>query len=423
MTYARMNAEERKAEYTRVQQEYRALKEKNLNLNMARGKPSKEQIDQANGLFELMRDPADYVTDGIDVRTYGELAGIPAARRLFAEVLGCRPEQVFVGGNSSLQLMYDTISKAYTHGLLRSPRPWCKEERVKWLCPVPGYDRHFKVTETFGFELLSIPMTEEGPDMDAVEAAVQDPAVKGIWCVPKFSNPEGIIFSDAVIRRMAALKPAAPDFTIMWDNAYCIHEFEEPFTPFPDMLSLCEENGNADMVFEFFSTSKITMPGAGIACFACSEGNMAYMKKLIDIQTIGFDKVNQQRQVLFLQNKAHVLEMMRERAKIMAPKFRCVTETLEREIASLEIADWKHPKGGYFISLDAMPGTAKRTLELCREAGVTMTGAGATFPYGKDPKDSNIRIAPSLPPVEELREAIAVLCVCLKLSALEALGV
>lgn len=423
MTYARMNAEERKAEYTRVQQEYRALKEKNLNLNMARGKPGKEQIDQANGLFELMRDPADYVTDGIDVRTYGELAGIPAARRLFAEVLGCRPEQVFVGGNSSLQLMYDTISKAYTHGLLRSPRPWCKEERVKWLCPVPGYDRHFKVTETFGFELLSIPMTEEGPDMDAVEAAVQDPAVKGIWCVPKFSNPEGIIFSDAVIRRMAALKPAAPDFTIMWDNAYCIHEFEGPFTPFPDMLSLCEENGNADMVFEFFSTSKITMPGAGIACFACSEGNMAYMKKLIDIQTIGFDKVNQQRQVLFLQNKAHMLEMMRERAKIMAPKFRCVTETLEREIAPLEIADWKHPKGGYFISLDAMPGTAKRTLELCREAGVTMTGAGATFPYGKDPKDSNIRIAPSLPPVEELREAIAVLCVCLKLSALEALGV
>lgn len=423
MTYARMNAEERKAEYARVQEEYRALKEKNLNLNMARGKPSKVQIDQANGLFDLMRDPADYVTDGIDVRTYGELAGIPAARRLFAEVLGCRPEQVFVGGNSSLQLMYDTISKAYTHGLLRSPKPWCKEERVKWLCPVPGYDRHFKVTETFGFELLSIPMTEEGPDMDAVEAAVQDLAVKGIWCVPKFSNPEGIIFSDAVIRRMAALKPAAPDFTIMWDNAYCIHEFEGPFTPFPDMLSLCEEYGNADMVFEFFSTSKITMPGAGIACFACSEGNMAYMKKLIDIQTIGFDKVNQQRQVLFLQNKAHMLEMMRERAKVMAPKFRCVTETLEREIAPLEIADWKHPKGGYFISLNAMPGTAKRTLELCREAGVTMTGAGATFPYGKDPEDSNIRIAPSLPPVEELQEAIAVLCVCLKLSALEALGV
>ena len=422
MTYSQMSAEERKAEYARLQKEFDDLKAKGLNLNMARGKPSKQQIDQANGLFDLMRDPADYVADGIDVRTYGELAGIPAARRLFAEVLGCRPEQVFVGGNSSLQLMYDTICKAYTHGLLRSPRPWCKEETLKWLCPVPGYDRHFKVTETFGFELVAIPMTDEGPDMDAVEEAVKDPAVKGIWCVPKFSNPEGIVFSDRVIRRMAALKPAAPDFLIMWDNAYCIHEFEGDFIPFPDMLALCAENGNPDMVFEFFSTSKITQPGAGIACFACSEDNMAYMKKLIDIQTIGFDKVNQQRQVLFLQNKAHMLEMMRQRAAVMAPKFRCVVETLDREVAPAGIADWRRPKGGYFVSLNAMPGTAKRTLALCKEAGVTMTGAGATFPYGKDPQDSNIRIAPSLPPVEELEQAIAVLCVCLKLAALEKLG-
>ena len=423
MTYSQMSAEERKAEYARLQKEFDDLKAKGLNLNMARGKPSKQQIDQANGLFDLMRDPADYVTDGIDVRTYGELAGIPSAKRLFAEVLGCRPEQVFVGGNSSLQLMYDTISKAYTHGLLHSPRPWCKEETVKWLCPVPGYDRHFKVTETFGFELISIPMTDEGPDMDAVEEAVKDPAVKGIWCVPKFSNPEGIIFSDRVIHRMAALKPAAPDFLIMWDNAYCIHEFEGDFIPFPDMLALCAGNGNPDMVFEFFSTSKITLPGAGIACFACSEANIAYMKKLIDIQTIGFDKVNQQRQVLFLQSKAHMLEMMRQRATIMGPKFRCVVETLDREVAPTGIADWSRPKGGYFVSLNAMPGTAKRTLALCKEAGVTMTSAGATFPYGKDPQDSNIRIAPSLPPVEELEQAIAVLCVCLKLAALEKLGV
>ena len=423
MTYSQMSAEERKAEYARLQKEFDDLKAKGLNLNMARGKPSKQQIDQAHGPFDLMRDPADYVADGIDVRTYGELAGIPAARRLFAEVLGCRPEQVFVGGNSSLQLMYDTICKAYTHGLLRSPRPWCKEETLKWLCPVPGYDRHFKVTETFGFELVAIPMTDEGPDMDAVEEAVKDPAVKGIWCVPKFSNPEGIVFSDRVIRRMAALKPAAPDFLIMWDNAYCIHEFEGDFIPFPDMLALCAENGNPDMVFEFFSTSKITQPGAGIACFACSEDNMAYMKKLIDIQTIGFDKVNQQRQVLFLQNKAHMLEMMRQRAAVMAPKFRCVVETLDREVAPAGIADWRRPKGGYFVSLNAMPGTAKRTLALCKEAGVTMTSAGATFPYGKDPQDSNIRIAPSLPPVEELEQAIAVLCVCLKLAALEKLGV
>ena len=423
MTYSQMSAEERKAEYARLQKEFGDLKAKGLNLNMARGKPSKQQIDQANGIFDLMRDPADYVTDGIDVRTYGELAGIPAARRLFAEVLGCKPEQVFVGGNSSLQLMYDTICKAYTHGLLHSPRPWCKEETVKWLCPVPGYDRHFKVTETFGFELVAIPMTDEGPDMDAVEEAVKDPAVKGIWCVPKFSNPEGIIFSDRVIRRMAALKPAAPDFLIMWDNAYCIHEFEGDFIPFPDILSECAKYGNADMVFEFASTSKVTLPGAGISCFACSEANMAYMKKLIDIQTIGFDKVNQQRQVLFLQNKEHMLEMMRQRATVMAPKFRCVVETLDREVAPAGIADWRRPKGGYFVSLNAMPGTAKRTLALCKEAGVTMTSAGATFPYGKDPQDSNIRIAPSLPPVEELEQAIAVLCVCLKLAALEKLGV
>ena len=235
-------------------------------------------------------------------------------------------------------------------------------------------------------------------------------------------NPEGIIFSDRVIHRMAALKPAAPDFLIMWDNAYCIHEFEGDFIPFPDMLALCAENGNPDMVFEFFSTSKITLPGAGIACFACSEANIAYMKKLIDIQTIGFDKVNQQRQVLFLQNKAHMLEMMRQRATIMGPKFRCVVETLDREVAPTGIADWRRPKGGYFVSLNAMPGTAKRTLALCKEAGVTMTSAGATFPYGKDPQDSNIRIAPSLPPAEELEQAIAVLCVCLKLAALEKLG-
>ena len=421
--YPQMTAEERKVEYARLQKEFDDLKAKGLKLNMARGKPSRQQIDQANGLFDLMRDPADYMTDGIDVRTYGELAGIPAAKRLFADVLGCKPEQVFVGGNSSLQLMYDTICKAYTHGLLRSERPWCKEETVKWLCPVPGYDRHFKVTETFGFELIAIPTNDDGPDMDAVEEAVKDPAVKGIWCVPKFSNPEGTIFSDEVIHRMAALKPAAPDFLVMWDNAYCIHEFEGEFTPFPDMLALCQENGNADMVFEFFSTSKITQPGAGIACFACSEANMAYMKKLIDIQTIGYDKVNQQRQVLFLKNKEHMLEIMRQRATIMGPKFRSVLETLDREVAPAGIASWRRPKGGYFVSLNAMPDTAKRTLALCKEAGVIMTSAGATYPYGVDPQDSNIRIAPSMPPVEELEQAIAVLCVCLKLAALEKLGV
>jgi DNA-binding transcriptional MocR family regulator len=318
--------------------------------------------------------------------------------------------------------MYDTISKACTHGLLHSERPWCKEEKVKWLCPSPGYDRHFKITESFGFELITIPMTDDGPDMDAVEEAVKDPAVKGIWCVPKYSNPDGIIYSDETVRRMAALSPAAPDFTIMWDNAYCVHEFEGEFVEFPDILAECEKAGHPDMVYEFASTSKITLPGAGVACFATSKANLAYMEKLLTVQIISFDKVNQQRHVLYLKDKAHTLELMKKHAAIMGPKFRCVLDHLDREVAPLEIASWQRPKGGYFVSVNAMPGTAKRTLALCKEAGVTMTGAGATFPYGKDPQDSNIRIAPSLPPVEELEQAIEIFCVCLKLAALEKLG-
>ena len=421
--YAQLTPAERSGEYARLQAEFSALKAQGLNLNMARGKPGKAQLDLVSDIFSLMQRPEDYVSDGIDVRNYGEMSGLPAAKRLFAEILGCRPEQVFVGGSSSLQLMYDTVCKAYTHGLLHSPRPWCREETVKWLCPAPGYDRHFKITESFGFQLIPIPMTAGGPDMDAVEEAVQDPAVKGIWCVPKYSNPDGIIYSDETIRRIAALRPAAPDFLIMWDNAYCIHEFEGEYVEFPDILALCAEAGNPDMVFEFASTSKVTLPGAGVSCFACSEANMARMEAILTPQIISFDKVNQQRHVLYLKNKAHTLELMKRHAAVMGPKFRAVANTLEREIAPLEIASWQRPKGGYFISLNAMPGTAKRTLALCKEAGVTMTNAGATFPYGKDPQDSNIRIAPSLPPVEELEQAIAVFCVCLRLAALEKLGV
>ena len=421
--YAQLTQAERSEEYARLQQEFNALKAKGLSLNMARGKPGKAQLDLVSDLFGLMQRPEDYVSGGIDVRNYGEMSGIPAARKLFAEILDCKPEQVFVGGNSSLQLMYDTVARAYTHGLLHSPRPWCREETVKWLCPSPGYDRHFKITEVFGFHLITIPMTPQGPDMDAVEEAVKDPAVKGIWCVPKYSNPDGIIYSDETIRRMAALSPAAPDFTILWDNAYCVHEFEGDYVPFPDILSLCEKAGRPDMVIEFASTSKITLPGAGVACFACSQANLAYLESLLVPQIISFDKVNQQRHVLYLQDKAHTLALMKKHAAIMAPKFRAVVDTLDREIAPLEIASWQRPKGGYFVSLNAMPGTAKRTLALCKEAGVTMTGAGATFPYGKDPQDSNIRIAPSLPPVEELEQAIAVFCVCLRMAALERLGV
>ena len=378
--YALLSPEERKEEYARLQAEYNALKAKGLHLNMARGKPGTQQLDMVSDIFHLMHKPEDFFSDGIDVRNYGEMAGIPAARRLFAEILDCKPEQVFVGGNASLQLMFTTISTAYTHGMLHSPRPWCREEKVKWLCPSPGYDRHFRITEAFGFELITIPMTDSGPDMDAVEEAVKDPAVKGIWCVPKYSNPDGIIYSEETLRRFAALSPAAPDFIIMWDNAYCIHELEGDYVPFPDILSLCAGAGRPDMVFEFASTSKITFPGAGISCFACSEDNLAYMEKLLSIQIISFDKVNQQRHVLYLKNKAHTLELMKKHTDILGPRFRCVVDALEQKIGPLGIGAWRRPTGGYFVSFNAMPGTAKRALALCGEAGITMTGAGATFP-------------------------------------------
>ena len=416
-----MSAQQRREEHDRVLAEYEGWKARDLSLNMARGKPGKAQLDMVSDLLTVLSRPEECMEDGIDCRNYGELAGLPSAKRLFADILGCKPEQVFVGGNASLQLMYDTISKAYTHGLLHSPRPWCREEKVKWLCPAPGYDRHFKVTQSFGFELIAVPMTESGPDMDEVERLIQDPAVKGMWNVPKYSNPDGIIYSEETVRRIAAMKPAAPDFLLMWDNAYCIHEFDGPFVPFPDILSLCEEHGNADMPFEFASTSKITLPGAGVACFACSTTNMEYMKKLLDIQVISFDKVNQLRHVRYLKDRENTLALMQRHAAILKPKFEAVLFALDAEIAPLGIASWHRPTGGYFISLNTAPGLARRTLELCKQAGVVMTGAGATFPYGKDPQDSNIRIAPSLPPVEELKQAIAVFCCCLKLAALEQL--
>ena len=423
MKYTDMTAQQRKAEYAAVLAEYEKQKALGLKLNMARGKPGREQLDMVTDLCNILVKPEDFISDGIDSRNYGNVDGLPAAKALFADILGCKPEQCFVGGNASLQLMYDTVAKAYSNGLLHSEKPWSKLEKVKWLCPAPGYDRHFKVTQSFGAELITVPMTENGPDMDAVEQAIQDPAVKGMWNVPKYSNPDGIIYSDETIRRIAAMKPAAPDFMLMWDNAYCIHEFDGEFVPFADILSLCAENGNADMVYEFASTSKVTFPGAGVAVMATSEANLAYLIPLINIQTIGFDKINQLRHVKYLQDKEHTLALMQRHAAILRPKFHAVLDALDREIAPLGIGEWKRPKGGYFVSYNAMSGTAKRALALCKEAGVTMTGAGATFPYGVDPEDSNIRIAPSLPPVEELQQAIAVFCVCVKLAALEKLGV
>ena len=409
------------AEYMDVQAAFEEAKGKNLNLNMARGKPSRAQLDAVSDILNVLADPAECIVDDIDSRNYGELSGLPCAKAYWADVLGCKPEETFLGGAASLTLMYDLISKAYTHGLLNSPRPWCREETVKFLCPAPGYDRHFRITESFGAELITVPMTQHGPDMDVVEKLVKDPAVKGIWCVPKYSNPQGIIYSDSVIQRLASLRASAPDFTIMWDNAYCVHEFAGEFVPFADIISLCREAGNPHMVWEFASTSKITFPGSGISVMASSAENIRYMTKLMGVQMISYDKVNQLRHVKYLKDKTHTLQIMQRHASIMGPKFKAVLDILNRQLAGLGIASWNSPKGGYFVSLDAMPGTAKRTLQLCKQAGVVMTDAGATYPYGIDPNDSNIRIAPSLPPIQELQQAMEVFCICIKLAACEKL--
>ena len=421
MKYTEMTLAQRQAEYAAVRAAYEQQKALGLNLNMARGKPGRQQLDMVMDIFDVLKTPQDYIVDGLETRNYGEVAGVPAARALFAELLGCKASQVFAGGNASLQLMYDAVSKAFTHGLLHSEKPWCKLDKVKWICPVPGYDRHFKVTQSFGVEMISVPMTAAGPDMDMVEELVKDPAVKGMWNVPKYSNPEGVVYSDETIARIAALKPAAPDFALMWDNAYCIHEFDGEFVPFRDILTLCREAGNDGMVYEFASTSKVTLPGAGFSVMATSEANQAYLQKLIGIQTISYDKVNSLRHVRFLKDKAHTLELMKKHAAILNPKFQCVLRHLDTEIAPLGIASWQRPKGGYFVSLFAMPGTAKRVWTLCKEAGVVLTNAGATYPYRNDPDDSNLRIAPSLPPVAELEKAMEVLCLSLRLAALEKL--
>ena len=421
MNYRSMSRSEQMEELQKQQANLEVLKAKGLKLDMSRGKPGKAQLDLVSDILTVLTDPTDCIVDGTDVRNYGILAGLPAAKALFADVLGCKPEECFIGGTASLTLMYDTIAKAYTHGLLHSEKPWCKLDKVKFLCPAPGYDRHFKITESFGFELITVEMTPDGPDMDQVEELVKDPEVKGIWCVPKYSNPDGIIYSEETIRRFAHLKPAAPDFVLMWDNAYCVHEFDGDYVPFPDIISLCREAGNPDMVFEYASTSKITFPGAGISVMAASEANQKYMQKLLGVQMISYDKVNQLRHVKYLKNKEGTIAVMKKHAGVLGPKFKMVLDTLEREIAPLGIAEWQKPKGGYFVSVNTMDGIAKRTLALCKEAGVVMTSAGATFPYGKDPRDRNIRVAPSLPPVSELEQAMEVFCVSMKIAALEKL--
>ncbi len=419
--YSCMTKEQLEAEYAKVLAQYQHVKEQKLNLNMARGKPAKAQLDLVSDILTVLQNPEDCFDGDIDSRNYGELAGLPSARAYWADVLDCKPENIFVGGAASLNMMCDIVSRAFTHGLLDSPQPWCKEEKVKFLCPAPGYDRHFQIGEFYGAELIYIPMTPTGPDMDMVEEYVKDPQVKMIWVVPKYSNPDGIIFSDETIQRFANLKPAAPDFAIIWDNAYCIHEFEGEYVPFPDIISLCEKAGRPNMVFEFASTSKITFAGGGTSCMAASVANIQYFTGVFGVQMISYDKVNQLRHVKYMKNKAYTLEIMKRHASVMAPKFHCVSRWLNQEIKPLGFARWVDPKGGYFVSLYTMPGTAKRTWSLCREAGVVLTTAGAAYPYSHNPNDDHLRIAPSLPPVEDLEKAMEVLTISLKLSALEKL--
>ena len=413
--YADMTAAELQAEKAELEKRYNDFKAKGLKLDMSRGKPGTDQLNLSNGL----NDVADYTENGTDLRNYGMLDGTPACKKLFADLMQVKPENVIVGPNASLTLMFDYISQCYTHGA--GDTPWCKLNSVKFLCPVPGYDRHFTILEHFGIEMINIDMKADGPDMDAVEEAVKDPNVKGMFCVPKYSNPQGITYSDEVVRRIAALKPAAKDFRIIWDNAYMVHDFVEDGDKLLNIFDVLPEYGNEDMVIEVCSTSKITFPGAGVSALAASDNNIKAIKKRLNAQTISYDKMNQHRHVEFFKNVDGILAHMKKHAAILKPKFDMVIKHLNNELAGLGIADWTEPKGGYFISLDVMDGCAKRVGELCKEAGVVLTTVGATFPYGKDPNNRNIRIAPSYPPTEELDIAAELLCICVRLAAVEKL--
>ena len=423
MQYNDMSKEELLALKESLNKEYAEAKAKGLALDMSRGKPSAKQLDVSLGLLDTINSSSDLkALDGTDCRNYGVLDGIPEAKKLMADMMGTTPDHVIVYGNASLNIMYDQISRAYTHGILGNT-PWCRLDKVKFLCPVPGYDRHFAITERFGIEMINIPMSESGPDMGMVEEYVsKDASVKGIWCVPKYSNPQGYTYSEETVKRMAALKPAAEDFRIFWDNAYVIHDlYDDNKDEIADIISECEKAGNPDMVFEFASTSKVSFPGSGIAALATSANNIADIKKQLTIQTIGHDKLNQLRHVRFFKDINGLKEHMRKHAEFIRPKFEAVESVLEEELSGLGIGSWTEPKGGYFISFDAMDGCAKAIVAKCKEAGVKLTGAGATFPYGKDPKDSNIRIAPSFPTPEEMKQAADLFVLCVKLVSVEKL--
>ena len=421
--YAEMTKEELVALRKDLKAKYHDFQTKDLRLDMSRGKPSADQLDLSMGMMDVLSSDDDLTCeDGTDCRNYGVLTGIDEAKELLADMMEVNPSTIIIYGNSSLNVMYDTVSRAMTHGIMGNT-PWCKQDKIKFLCPVPGYDRHFGITQYFGIEMINVPMTPEGPDMDMIEELVaNDASIKGIWCVPKYSNPQGYTYSDETVKRMAALKPAAKDFRIFWDNAYVIHHlYDDKQDEILDIISECEKAGNPDMVFEFASTSKVTFPGSGVAALATSKDNVADIKKQMTIQTIGHDKINQLRHVRYFKNVAGLKEHMKKHAEFMRPKFEATLKVLEDELTGLGIGTWSEPRGGYFISFDAMEGCAKAIVAKCKEAGVILTNAGATFPYGKDPKDSNIRIAPSFPTPDEMSEAAELFVLCTKLVSVEKL--
>ena len=424
MRYQEMSQRELQREYRKLSAAYREMEQQGLHLDLSRGKPSPEQLELSRKMLDEVNSGSvlDSV-DGTDCRNYGGLDGIPEAKALLAGMVGCRPEQVIVGGNSSLTLMFDILSHAMIDGLLGGT-PWCQVPDRKFLCPVPGYDRHFAMTEHFGFELVPVPMLPDGPDMNLVERLVhEDASIKGIWCVPKYQNPTGVVFSHEVVKRFASLKPAAKDFRIFWDNAYCVHDlYPEEAEPLPDILSLCEQAGSPDLVYEFCSTSKAAFPGAGISGVAASAANLIELRRVWKFATIGPDKLNQLRQARFFRNTAGLKAHMARHADLLRPKFERVEAILKEDLARSGAGSWTEPKGGYFISFNTLPGCAARTVELCKKAGVKFTPAGATWPCGRDPEDRNIRLAPSYASLEEIELAVRLFTICVRLAALESLA-
>ncbi len=423
--YRELSREELLSLQEQLEKDFEKAKGMGLKLDMSRGKPSVAQLDMGMDIFDVFNSKSNMKSmNGVDVRNYGVLDGLDEAKQMMADIMGVPMKNVIIYGNASLNVMYDAVSSAMTHGVMGNT-PWCKLDKVKFLCPAPGYDRHFAITQHFGIEMITVPMTPQGPDMDLVEKlAAEDESIKGIWCVPKYSNPQGYTYSDETVRRFANLKPAAKDFRIFWDNAYAVHHLydeEERQDKILEILSECEKAGNPDMVYEFASTSKISFSGSGVAAIASSVGNLECIKKSLTIQTIGYDKINQLRHARYFKDINGIKAHMKKHAALMRPKFEAVEATLERELGGLEIGEWTKPNGGYFISFDALEGCAKAIVAKCKEAGVTLTGAGATFPYGKDPKDSNIRIAPSFPTPEEMAMATELFVLCVKLVSVEKL--